>query len=155
MAYRRSLSARATIVARKFHPSVSHLLHDDDRNQSSPISLKNVNNYVQNRRFSNGVGKFGFGLSGHRGFSKAMASPSSFAGFECCRYMSTSIGEDSDKFGLISDVAEVLSDSAVQVTASHAPVLDEVAIAAADSFLPVKMLQYLIDAVHTYAGLNW
>ncbi|XP_024935248.3 mitochondrial inner membrane protein OXA1 isoform X2 [Ziziphus jujuba] len=77
------------------------------------------------------------------------------SGSSFCRYMSTAIGESSDKMELISDVADVLTDSTVQAMASQVPAVNEVAIAAADSFLPVKALQYFIDAVHTYTGLNW
>ncbi|PON41967.1 Membrane insertase [Trema orientale] len=161
MAYRRSLSSRATIVARQCHPSVCHLLHDDDRSKPQPangdFSSQSSDSFVQRRFFGNGVSKFGYGGFGgvyqDRRFSKALVSSSS--GFAFCRYMSTAHDEVSEKFGIGSDVAEVLNDTAIQTVASQAPVVDEVAIAAADSFLPVQLLQYLIDAVHTYAGLNW
>ncbi|KAF3949675.1 hypothetical protein CMV_024485 [Castanea mollissima] len=43
----------------------------------------------------------------------------------------------------------------LSVVAAQAAAMNEVAIAAADSFLPVKMLQYFIDYVHCYTGLNW
>jgi YidC/Oxa1 family membrane protein insertase len=36
-----------------------------------------------------------------------------------------------------------------------APAVNEVAIAAADSFLPVAVLQHAIDAVHNFTGFNW
>jgi YidC/Oxa1 family membrane protein insertase len=36
-----------------------------------------------------------------------------------------------------------------------APFPGEVAAAAVDSFYPVAWLQYLIDYVHTFTGLNW
>ena len=55
----------------------------------------------------------------------------------------------------MTDVADVLADSTMDSVASQAPVVNEVAIAAADSFLPVQALQYVIDAVHFYTGLNW
>lgn len=161
MAYRCSLSSRATILARQCHPSVCHLLHDDDLSKPQPanedFTSQSSNSFVQRRFFGNGVSKFGYGSFGgvyqDRRFSKALVSSSS--GFAFCRYMSTAHDEVSDKFGIGSDVAEVLNDTAIQTVASQAPVVDEVAIAAADSFLPVQLLQYLIDAVHTYAGLNW
>ena len=160
MAYRRSLSTRATVVARQCHPSVCHLLHDDDRKPqpvNGDFTSQNLNGFLQKRFFGNGVSKFGHGgfggVSQDRRFSKALVSSSS--GFAFSRYMSTANVEKSDQFGIMSDVAEVLNDTTVQAVASQAPVMDEVAIAAADSFLPVQLLQYLIDAVHTYAGLNW
>lgn len=54
----------------------------------------------------------------------------------------------------------VLSDSSVEIASAAAalppaPVPGEVAAAAADSFLPVAALQHLIDAVHSFSGLNW
>ncbi|XP_062074557.1 mitochondrial inner membrane protein OXA1 [Humulus lupulus] len=160
MAYRRSLSTRATIVARQCHPSVFHLLRDDDH-KSRPVngdfSTHDSNTFLQKRFFGNGISKIGSGGFGgfaqDRRFSKALISSSS--GFAFHRYMSTNVDEGSVNFGIVNDVAEVLSDAAVQVAASQAPAVDEVAIAAADSYLPVQLLQYLIDAVHTYGGLNW
>lgn len=71
------------------------------------------------------------------------------------RNMSTGIGEGVDKIEYMSDIADVLSDKAVEVVASQAPAVNEVAIAAADSFVPVAALQHLIDYVHCYTGLNW
>lgn len=43
----------------------------------------------------------------------------------------------------------------MQAVTSQLPAVSEVVIAAADSYLPVKGLQYLIDYIHTSAGLNW
>ncbi|XP_049936629.1 mitochondrial inner membrane protein OXA1-like isoform X2 [Nymphaea colorata] len=54
----------------------------------------------------------------------------------------------------MNDVAEVLTEKAVEAVV-QTPGVDEVAVAAADSFLPVAALQYLVDAVHYYTGLNW
>jgi len=70
--------------------------------------------------------------------------------------MST-VNRGSDKIGsdVMTDVADVLADTTMDSVASQAPVVNEVAIAAADSFLPVQALQYVIDAVHFYTGLNW
>ncbi|XP_027346556.1 mitochondrial inner membrane protein OXA1 isoform X2 [Abrus precatorius] len=75
-------------------------------------------------------------------------------GYNFCRYMST-VNQGSDKIDIMTDVADVLTDTTMETVASQAPVVDEVALAAADSFLPVKALQYVIDAVHSYTGLNW
>jgi len=69
--------------------------------------------------------------------------------------MSTSIGEGSEKVEYLSDVAGVISDAPVEAIASQAPVVSEVAIAAADSAYPVAALQYVIDAVHSFTGFNW
>ncbi|GMN52959.1 hypothetical protein TIFTF001_022103 [Ficus carica] len=158
MAYRRSLSTRATVVARRScHPSAGHLLHDDDRKQipvSDIVSSRNWNSLLHKRLFGDGVGGLGFGLSQDRRFSSNLVSPRN-SGFAFCRYMSTTIGEGSENFGIVSDVAEVMSDSTVQAAASQVPAVNEVAIAAADSFLPVKLLQHLIDGVHTFVGVEW
>ena len=69
--------------------------------------------------------------------------------------MSSTIGEGSEKIEFMSDVAEVLTDTTVQSAVSQASVADEVAIAAADSFLSVKGVQYFIDGIHSFTGLNW
>lgn len=158
MAYWRSLSTRATIVARRScHPSVGHLLHDDDRKQnpvSDNVSSQNWNNLLHKRFFGDGVGRLGFGLPQDRRFSSNLVSLRN-SGFAFCRYMSTTIGEGSENFRIVSDVAEVISDSTVQAVASQVPAVNEVAIAAADSFLPVQLLQYFIDGVHTFVGVDW
>ena len=68
--------------------------------------------------------------------------------------MSTT-NEGSDKIEIMSDIADVLKDQAMEAVTSQAPILEEVAIASADSILPVKALQYIIYAMHSYTGLNW
>ena len=68
--------------------------------------------------------------------------------------MST-VNQGSDKIDIMTDIADVLKDTTVEAVTSQAPIVKEVAIAAADSALPVKALQYIIDAVHSYTGLNW
>ncbi|GAU40317.1 hypothetical protein TSUD_64820 [Trifolium subterraneum] len=70
--------------------------------------------------------------------------------------MSTLDQAGSDKISIMTDVADVLEDSTLDAAvSSQGPVVSEVAIAAADSYLPVQALQYVIDAVHTYTGLDW
>ncbi|CAN6454369.1 unnamed protein product [Victoria cruziana] len=69
-------------------------------------------------------------------------------------YSSSTNGEESDKIEYMNDVAEVLTEKSVEAVV-QTPGVDEVAIAAADSFIPVAALQYLIDGVHHYTGLNW
>ena len=78
-------------------------------------------------------------------------------GLNFSRNMSTSIGEAAaEKIDYITDVADVLTDHTVEaVVTQAAPVVNEVAVAAADSFLPVAVLQYLIDYVHMFTGFNW
>ncbi|KAB1668803.1 hypothetical protein ES319_1Z107900v1 [Gossypium barbadense] len=71
------------------------------------------------------------------------------------RHMSTTGSDKPDKFELIGDVVDVLKDTAVEAVASQAPAVNEVAVAAYDCWLPVASLQYVIDAVHSFTGLNW
>ncbi|KAE8010008.1 hypothetical protein FH972_006407 [Carpinus fangiana] len=159
MAYMRSLSTRATLIARRCHPSFGYVLHDDDRKHSSTdedLSSQRVDNFLQRRSFgSNSSNKSaGFGaLFPDRGCSHMFLPPSTGPSFS--RYMSTTVGEGSDKIEMISDVAGVLTDTTVQAVASQVAAVNEVAIAAADSYLPVKALQYFIDGVHSFTGLNW
>ncbi|GKV11159.1 hypothetical protein SLEP1_g22438 [Rubroshorea leprosula] len=156
MAYARSLSTRATIIARRCQPCFAYILHDDNRkHQSADRFQSQLGSCVQHR-------SFGTGYSNATGngalFLEQRCSNFSFLlsnGYFSCRYMSTTAGDGSDKVELMSDVAEVLSDTTMEVVASQAPVVNEVAIAAADSWLPVAMLQHFIDTVHSFTGLNW
>ncbi|XP_022737929.1 mitochondrial inner membrane protein OXA1-like isoform X2 [Durio zibethinus] len=158
MAFRRSLSNRATLIARRYQPSFAYVVHEDDR-KNHPLnesqSQQKPGNFVQQRSFGTGFSNSssGFGvLFQDRRCSKLPFLPST--GISFCRYMSTtSVGED--KIELISDVADVLKDSAFEAVASQAPAVNEVAIAAADCWLPVAGLQYVIDAVHSFTGFNW
>ncbi|KAK7400533.1 hypothetical protein VNO78_11742 [Psophocarpus tetragonolobus] len=153
MAYRRCLLIRGNLVDRRCHPSFSYVLHSgegkrecSDENSSSP----GISNFTQIRSFRGS-------LNGTRGFftpsRDRFLSPS--AGYTFCRYMSTNNwGSDRIDSDIMTDVP-VLTGTTMDTVASQASVVNEVAIAAADSFLPVKGLQYLIDAVHSYTGLNW
>ena len=156
MAYMRSLSTRATLLARRCHPSFSYVLHDNDdrktRSIDEDLSPQRIDSFLQSRSFgsSNFNKSAGFGaFFQDRRCSHEFLLPSSGPAF--CRYMSTTVDGGSDKIEIISDVAGVLTDTPMDAVAAA----NEVAIAAADSFLPVKMLQYFIDAVHCYTGLNW
>jgi YidC/Oxa1 family membrane protein insertase len=71
------------------------------------------------------------------------------------RHMSTTIGEGADKIDFMTDVAEVLADKTLEAVTSQVPAISEVALAAADSWPPVAALQYFIDGVHNFTGLNW
>ncbi|KAH7550139.1 hypothetical protein JRO89_XS13G0141300 [Xanthoceras sorbifolium] len=158
MAYQRSLSTRATLIARAYNPSFSYILRDHDRKEDSPdrtLSRREIHNFVQQRPFDSGFNNsYGSGAFFH---SKRVSlfSLGSSAGTAFCRNMSTTVGEGSDKIELMSDVADVLSDATTQVVANHAPAVNEVAIAAADSYFPVAALQHFIDAVHNFTGFNW
>ncbi|XP_078447849.1 mitochondrial inner membrane protein OXA1-like [Wolffia australiana] len=72
-------------------------------------------------------------------------------------YSSSSAGSGDVEY--MKDIATVLTDKSVDVSADAvaqiSPLASEVAIAAADSAIPVAALQHLIDAVHSFSGLNW
>ncbi|KAG6391065.1 hypothetical protein SASPL_148813 [Salvia splendens] len=156
MAYRRSITARAKLFYQQQHrisPSISNMRRDDDDShklQTEPISSYHVvENNIYNRFF---VGRDHF--SNYR-------RPTSFLQgkrfavqtvFGARNYSSASVGEGAaDKIEVLNDVVAVLGDKAVEA----APALNEVVIAAADSFAPVAALQYVIDYVHCFTGLNW
>ncbi|KAJ7969729.1 Mitochondrial inner membrane protein OXA1 [Quillaja saponaria] len=158
MAFRCSLSIKRTLIARQCHPSFGYILHGDDRKHHSAdedLSSAVITNFLQKRLFGSSIDRStGFGFA----FQDRISSSNSLfpcSGYSFCRYMSTAVDQGSDKIEVISDVAQVLSDTTMQAVASQAPALSEVAIAAADSYLPVKALQYFIDGVHSYTGLNW
>ncbi|XP_059662214.1 mitochondrial inner membrane protein OXA1 [Cornus florida] len=158
MSYRRIISTRATLLARRrFRSSFSYIHHDNDECREHSIGEdKKINNFFQRRFFGNsGINtSAGFGtLFQDQRCSQFFVPPMTGAIFS--RNMSTTIGEGADKIGYMTDVAEVLTDKTVEVVASQAPAVSEVAIAAADSFFPVAALQYVIDGVHSFTGLNW
>ncbi|KAG8476814.1 hypothetical protein CXB51_030961 [Gossypium anomalum] len=159
MAFRRSLCNRVTIMARRYQPSFAYVLHEDDRkNQPSNEfqSHQKPGYFVQQRYFGTGFSNSssGFGvLFQDRKCSQLVFLPSS--GMSFYRHMSTTGSDKPDKFELIGDVADVLKDTAVEAMASQAPAVNEVAVAAADCWLPVASLQYVIDAIHSFTGLNW
>lgn len=156
MAYRRCLLIRGNLD-RKCHPSFSYVLHNDERKRECPdekSSSVGISNFIQTRSFGSSLNESkGFGASSRDTMlSNRFLSPCS--GYNFCRYMST-VNQGSDKIDIMTDVADVLAETTVEAAASQAPIVSEVAIAAADSFLPVQLLQYMIDAVHSYTGLNW
>jgi YidC/Oxa1 family membrane protein insertase len=157
MAYRRFLLQRGNnLIDRRFNPSFTYVLHNDEPkpDETKSSSTEITNSFIQRRSFRNSVnGSIGFFSS-----SQHRQSLSPFAGYNLCRNMSTLDQAGSDKITIMTDVADVLKDSSSTVEAavsSQGPVVSEVAIAAADSYLPVQALQYVIDAVHSYTGLNW
>ncbi|KAJ0049215.1 hypothetical protein Pint_14987 [Pistacia integerrima] len=158
MACRRSLSTRATLIARVNSSSISYIPHDHDRKQNSPdetLSQQKIHNFIQPRFFGSSFnGSYGSGgLFPGKRISQFVLGPS--AGSAYCRYMSTTVGEGSKNIELMSDVAEVLKDTTIEAVANQAPAVNEVAVAAADSFLPVAALQHFIGILHNSTGFNW
>ncbi|KAB2037757.1 hypothetical protein ES319_D03G099300v1 [Gossypium barbadense] len=169
MAFRRSLSRRATLIARRCQPSFAYIVHEDDRKNhplNESYSQPKPSNLFQQRSFGTGFSNSssGFGvLFQDRRCSKLSLIPSTGVSF--FRYMSTTDNDGADKIefmtdgadriGLMTDISEALKDSSFEAVASQAPAVNEVAVAAADSALPVAAIQYVIDAVHSSTGLNW
>ncbi|XP_054802509.1 mitochondrial inner membrane protein OXA1-like [Prosopis cineraria] len=157
MAYRRCLLIRGKLIDQKCHPSLSYLLHSDERKRECPdgkLPAAEVGHLLQNRSFGSSINV----SPGFAATSQLAINSNSFlvpcSGYSFCRYMST-INQGSNDIEFTSDVANILTDTTMEAVASQAPVLNEVAIASADSYLPVQALQYFIDYVHTYTGLNW
>lgn len=154
MAYRRSICSRASLLARRFKPCFSYISHDHEDNKQSQPARNQVVDLVAQKRSFGSYANNSWGPSYFSGQQRSI-SPGYGNGVLFHRYMSTSIGEGSEKVEYLSDVAGVIGDTPVETIASQAPVVSEVAIAAADSAYPVAALQYVIDAVHSFTGLNW
>ncbi|XP_062217041.1 mitochondrial inner membrane protein OXA1-like [Phragmites australis] len=157
---RRSLATSLSYhLSRRLHPSISHLLpphHDYSENPSSsspqtqsapfPSALTRPS---RSRTLSLPL-PFALHLAAHRSFSTS--SPASTPDIDAAAEVL------SDAASSVS-APELLSEE-VAAAASSVPVLPvpyagEVAAAAAESFPPVAALQYLLDAVQSFTGLNW
>ncbi|KAG6515648.1 hypothetical protein ZIOFF_026077 [Zingiber officinale] len=148
---RRSLTASFTQLTRRLRPSCAHILLDD-RETTEPTNPPPLSQFPS-RYYSSALVP---SVSSHVGWRSPGFSPLGFDSSLLRSYSSAT--EGSTEIGLVNDVTEVLSDSGVvetAVAAVPAPFPGEVAAAAADSFLPVAALQHLIDAVHSFTGLNW
>lgn len=169
MAYRRSLLTRVTRLREPSHPYFSYILHkDDDKRHSkdADISPPQNNNLLQRGYHSSiySVRNNDFLRKDSMPFLPAFGILSSSRGF--------SSGGGTEKIDYIKDVTEILAEKNVEAVyqapgagevaisfvpeaVSQAPAISEVAIAAADSYFPVAALQYIIDGVHSFTGLNW
>ena len=143
MAYMRSLSSRSTILKRQYYPRFTYILHDDhhqkEKNQeqlnaSAKPAITPTNYFPQRSFYTAPTASFGSLLR--------KPNHTHFAGACLVRYMSTTTTTSA------AENIDVVMDMAV-------PAVNEVAIAAADSFLPVAVLQHAIDAVHNFTGFNW
>ncbi|XP_010544811.1 PREDICTED: mitochondrial inner membrane protein OXA1-like isoform X2 [Tarenaya hassleriana] len=87
----------------------------------------------------------------HMSFARPLGS-----GFLLCRHMSSKPGECSDKIDYLSTVVEELvPEESLEAVIPQVSSVKEVAIAAADSSLPVAAIQHFIDSVHAFTGFNW
>ncbi|XP_068666056.1 mitochondrial inner membrane protein OXA1-like [Aristolochia californica] len=155
--FRRSISTRFTLLASRLHPSFTHVLLPKDDDESRPLP-KNTSepqiSDLQARTFYSNYNTCG--LSSLYGDWRGFTSPCPLGLSSFSRgYSSNAIGEGTDTIEYMSDVAEVLADKSTEALMTQAPVVSEVAIAAADSAFPVAALQYFIDGVHSFTGLNW
>ncbi|KAJ0239927.1 Mitochondrial inner membrane protein OXA1-like [Hirschfeldia incana] len=153
MACLRGISRRINLLQRKVYPTCGHLISNDKDQETKSTSDTMIIPKVY------GANKLTSMFTTERQFA---AAPLGLGLSSSCRYMSSSTTpqpEWSDKVDGIDFVApEVVPDQIVEaVTTSQAvvPAVNEVAIAAADSAFPVAALQHLIDAVHSFTGLNW
>ncbi|KAF9662942.1 hypothetical protein SADUNF_Sadunf18G0106700 [Salix dunnii] len=142
MAYMRSLSSRSAILKRQHSPRFTYILHEDHHQKEKNQELLNHSakpvitptNYFPQRSFY---------TTPTASFGSLLREPNHthFAGACLVRYMSTTTTSAVENIDVAMDMA--------------APAVNEVAIAAADSFLPVAVLQHAIDAVHNFTGFNW
>ncbi|KAJ6731974.1 MITOCHONDRIAL INNER MEMBRANE PROTEIN OXA1-RELATED [Salix purpurea] len=142
MAYMRSLSSRSTILKRQYSPRFTYILHEDHHqkeqkqevfNHSAKPVITPTNYFPQRSFYTTPTASFGSLLR--------EPNHTHFAGACLVRYMSTTTTSAAENIDVAMDMA--------------APAVNEVAIAAADSFLPVAVLQHAIDAVHNFTGFNW
>ncbi|KAH0456430.1 hypothetical protein IEQ34_014337 [Dendrobium chrysotoxum] len=155
---RKALASGYKYLSRRFHPSFIHIVQDDRERYGSPQHTPlSPSPFVQRALSSSRpLGRFRLPSGDWRriGFSLPFGINQSSRNF-------SSSAEGSNEIGYINDVTDVLTDAGVDTgivdaaSSVPAPFPGEVAAAAADSFLPVAALQHLIDAVHSFTGLNW
>ncbi|KAD3641458.1 hypothetical protein R6Q59_004102 [Mikania micrantha] len=162
MAYRRSLATKARLFAQqRYTPSIYPVHHEEDRkNQHSEQKLKNFSQSRSYSVFGNTTNTpLGFGGVSFRDprWSQFHHVPMTTIGLLLARNMSTTIGSGSEaeKIDYMYDMADVLADKTMEAVSTQVPAVSEVAVAAADSWLPVAALQYAIDGIHNFTGLNW
>lgn len=152
MACLRGISKRVNLLQRRVYPTCGHLISNDkDETKPSSDAVMIPKLFGANNKLTS--------MFTERQFAAPLG-----LGLSSCRYMSSSSTtppptEWSDKVDGIDFVApQVVPDQiveAVTTTSQAVPAVNEVAIAAADSAFPVAALQHLIDAVHSFTGLNW
>ncbi|CAI9274912.1 unnamed protein product [Lactuca saligna] len=144
MAYRRSLTTSAKLLTRqRFAPSFSCTHHEDDCNNSH--SDEKVKSFLQSRSYGNNTNSWlGFGS----GMSFRDPKGSQFlhvtSGFLLARHMSTTNvdGDGEEKI-------ECMADKTMEVVSSQATAVNEVAVAAADSWPSVAALQWASIVITT------
>ncbi|XP_023768563.1 mitochondrial inner membrane protein OXA1 isoform X3 [Lactuca sativa] len=131
MAYRRSLITRARLLAQqRFAPSFSYAHYEDDR--KNPHTDEKVKGFLQSRSY----GFLGNNTNSSLGFGGGGGAVS----FRDPRW---------SKF-----LHAPLTTSGFLLT-RNISTTSEVAVAAAESWPPVAVLQHAIDGIHNFTGLNW
>ncbi|KAL5711747.1 hypothetical protein ACHQM5_013993 [Ranunculus cassubicifolius] len=167
MAYKRSILTRVSRLRRQSsHPSLSYILHsDDEKSQSRNADTSGLQNYnLLQRGYHSSMNGASPGI--HSLLLRQDCSYFSPALGSMCfsRNYSKAVGGGSDKVEYMQDVTEILTENGVETVSqapdiataiTQVPGVSEVAIAAADSYAPVAALQYIIDGVHSFTGLNW
>ncbi|KAF5186073.1 mitochondrial inner membrane protein OXA1-like [Thalictrum thalictroides] len=155
MAYRRSIIRRVGLLRQRFDPSFSYILHeDDDKSQPKDAHTSLPQNYsLLQRGYHSGINSGAAGINSLLR-RKDYTSILPMFGPLSCNYSSGAIGGSADKIEYMKDMTDIITEKGVELV-SQAPVVNEVAIAAADSYYNVAALQYLIDGVHSFTGLNW
>lgn len=153
-AARRSIATRLSYhLTRRLRPCVPHALtsHSLDEQASPspplPLPLPPLHAPLQQRSIAAqtlGFLPFSLHLAGptRRSFSSSSSAPAPAPNLEAAPAAEV-------------DAAGVLADAAEATASVPAPFPGEVAAAAADSFPPVAALQHMIDAIHSFTGLNW
>ncbi|KAL8053983.1 hypothetical protein ABFX02_05G108600 [Erythranthe guttata] len=154
MAFRRSITARAKLFSQqqRFVTPFTHIHQFDDDRKNPPRNdtvFKNpeISNHLHRRLFGSG-NNLGASFSSRNLFHDRRFAIPAGCGPIFARNMS-SLGEGPP------ENIEIMTDKAVDVASQVGPVVNEVAIAAADSSTPVAAIQYLVDYVHCYTGFNW
>ncbi|CAD6204232.1 unnamed protein product [Miscanthus lutarioriparius] len=149
-AARRSIATRLSHhLTCHLHPCVPHALTshslDEQASPSPPLPLPPLHAPLQQRSIAAqtlGFLPFSLHLAGPTRRSFSSSAPAPAPNLEAAPAAEV-------------DAAGVLADAAEAAAAVPAPFPGEVAAAAADSFPPVAALQHMIDAIHTFTGLNW
>ncbi|XP_066378218.1 mitochondrial inner membrane protein OXA1-like [Miscanthus floridulus] len=149
-AARRSIATRLSHhLTRHLHPCVPHALTshslDEQASPSPPLPLPPLHAPLQQRSIAAqtlGFLPFSLHLAGPTRRSFSSSAPAPDPNLEAAPAAEV-------------DAAGVLADAAEAAASVPAPFPGEVAAAAADSFPPVAALQHMIDAIHTFTGLNW
>ncbi|XP_025794694.1 LOW QUALITY PROTEIN: mitochondrial inner membrane protein OXA1-like [Panicum hallii] len=159
-ARRRLATSLSDHFSRRLHPSISHLIpphHDRSESPSSSAALPSPQSQPA-RPIPSSLAR--------PSRSRALTSPLPFAlHLAAHRNFSTTSSASAPDIDVAADmltdaassvpVSDQVVSAAASVPVPPAPYAGEVAAAAAESFPPVAALQYLLDAVQSFTGLNW